>query len=522
MLPAFPPGLIIAKAAKQILWARKLYAVSVLTDFSHDSRQFFEEISSHFAREAIVGHFRIPEGANKNVWLKKLQEMPARSKHANVQIVYVKNSLKTILSMNLSSISDAYWVILDTSVIGSRKYMLGKPKRDNILILNNITLLNARNLTNMIVGTLTDLASSWNVRNTSSADCFDVVSTFKNSSDVISHIRTALGNILARDDSVHLATVTSPFLRAEPTGAAGRLDNVDTPKFRRGLRVVRVATASAAPFVSTSEAVGSECFGEGVVCLEIDSKIPDDITKAFDLFEVGVTNSSLFKPQCCYGLSISLLIQLSRDLDFEFDLYLATDGFGAKLEGGSGWSGIVGDVSTGAADLAVSALSMTKSRQEVVDFSMPYYYSSFSFVGIGYSKTLDLGAFLRPLEPKTWVCLLLLANLVALFLTLSEAVTLVGITSPNSCPGDVHTYMQPTKWFTTSWSLVFNNNHPFTVPTFINSKLVGCVWALASLIIVSEYTARHTSLFSKPEREKFTSIYDPNVSKTNVITRNIT
>lgn len=68
---------------------------------------------------------------------------------------------------------------------------------------------------------------------------------------------------------------------------------------------------------------------------------------------------------CCAGISIDLLVKISRDMNFTFGLYLVSDGyFGVSKEKGH-WDGIVNELRTGAAHMAFTAFSVTSSRIEV-------------------------------------------------------------------------------------------------------------------------------------------------------------
>lgn len=69
---------------------------------------------------------------------------------------------------------------------------------------------------------------------------------------------------------------------------------------------------------------------------------------------------SLPDTYCCFGLSIDLLEKMSKDLEFDFHLYLVADGtFGTrKLQ----WNGVVGDLVSGSAHMAFCPLSVTSAR----------------------------------------------------------------------------------------------------------------------------------------------------------------
>jgi len=45
------------------------------------------------------------------------------------------------------------------------------------------------------------------------------------------------------------------------------------------------------------------------------------------------------------------------------------------------WNGIVGDLVTGGAHMSFAALSVSKARSQVMDFSTPFFFSGVSFLG---------------------------------------------------------------------------------------------------------------------------------------------
>ena len=99
------------------------------------------------------------------------------------------------------------------------------------------------------------------------------------------------------------------------------------------------------------------------------------------------------------------------------------NGYGSLVNGK--WTGLVGDVRTRKADMALIDLSITSARQKACDFTMPFMntgrlgrFSNMSFmilkfeqkyagVGILYYKGKppppNLWSFLQPLSPEVWI-----------------------------------------------------------------------------------------------------------------------
>ena len=75
---------------------------------------------------------------------------------------------------------------------------------------------------------------------------------------------------------------------------------------------------------------------------------------------------------CCSGYSVDLLIELNNLLNFEVDLYLVEDFKYGVFHNATSYSGMVGDVFSAKADIAVSGLSITYNRIKYVDFTSPF------------------------------------------------------------------------------------------------------------------------------------------------------
>merc|ERR1711976_402632 len=72
------------------------------------------------------------------------------------------------------------------------------------------------------------------------------------------------------------------------------------------------------------------------------------------------------------GYLIDLITALGQKLGANFEVHIAADGkYGAPTDSGA-WTGMVGEVMTGKADMALADLTITSKREKVVDFTVPY------------------------------------------------------------------------------------------------------------------------------------------------------
>ena len=82
--------------------------------------------------------------------------------------------------------------------------------------------------------------------------------------------------------------------------------------------------------------------------------------------------STIWKNTCCYGYSIDLLFELKNMLRFKIDLYLVEDEKYGGFTNATVYNGIVGDVYSGKADIAIAGLTISNSRMKYIDFTMPF------------------------------------------------------------------------------------------------------------------------------------------------------
>lgn len=77
---------------------------------------------------------------------------------------------------------------------------------------------------------------------------------------------------------------------------------------------------------------------------------------------------------CCFGVSIDLLVMMQNEMGFHSEIYFTPDGnYGDFDEENKAWNGIVQEVLSGQADLAID-ISMNALRQEYLDFAHPFIH----------------------------------------------------------------------------------------------------------------------------------------------------
>jgi len=72
------------------------------------------------------------------------------------------------------------------------------------------------------------------------------------------------------------------------------------------------------------------------------------------------------------GLLLDLMKDLSHQLGFTFTIQEVKDHRYGGFTNATGWNGMIGELVRGEADVALADLSITKAREQDVDFSLPY------------------------------------------------------------------------------------------------------------------------------------------------------
>jgi len=95
-------------------------------------------------------------------------------------------------------------------------------------------------------------------------------------------------------------------------------------------------------------------------------------------FIVKDNNGSLTGNDRYEGILVDLLRYISRELGFTYTFKLSSDGKYGTLTNTGEWTGMIGEVVRGEADMAVADMTVTSVREMAIDFTHPYMYSGLS------------------------------------------------------------------------------------------------------------------------------------------------
>lgn len=118
-------------------------------------------------------------------------------------------------------------------------------------------------------------------------------------------------------------------------------------------------------------------------------------------FEVTTTADGSIQPLS--GIDFQVLNTLSQKLNFTYQLVLAEDRqWGGVQENGS-VTGMIGLVARHQANLAINEITITTGREEVVDFTAPYFLESTTLISRAPEKKNQSFAVFSPFTLRVWL-----------------------------------------------------------------------------------------------------------------------
>ncbi|AWP18189.1 putative glutamate receptor ionotropic delta-1-like, partial [Scophthalmus maximus] len=120
---------------------------------------------------------------------------------------------------------------------------------------------------------------------------------------------------------------------------------------------------------------------------------------------VMVAENILGQPKRYKGFSIDVLDALAKILGFKYEIYQVGDSkYGSQLPNGS-WNGMIGDLISKKADLAVSAITITPERENIVDFSKRYLDYSVGILLRKPEEKINIFSLFAPFDLAVWACI---------------------------------------------------------------------------------------------------------------------
>jgi ionotropic glutamate receptor len=80
------------------------------------------------------------------------------------------------------------------------------------------------------------------------------------------------------------------------------------------------------------------------------------------------------------GFSVDLANELSKQLNFSYEIRVVKDGRFGSMDSNGDWNGIIGELVRQEVDMAIAPLTVTAKREKYVDFSVPFIEFGLSII----------------------------------------------------------------------------------------------------------------------------------------------
>lgn len=201
------------------------------------------------------------------------------------------------------------------------------------------------------------------------------------------------------------------------------------------------------------------------------------------------------------GFVIDLMDQVSSMLNVNYELKVVKDGkFG--FYNGTHWNGMIGEVMREDADVAVAPLTVTRSREEVVDFTTPFMTLGMNILmkrpaaldGKATSKLTPFG-FLHAFTYEIWLVLIAVYVFFGVgFFAVSRFTGAPDRIRSVDTKGSDHLSVCSSFWFAAG-SLFLQNTGIY--PRSISHRVLSVVWWIFTLITLVAYIGSLSSMMIK-------------------------
>ncbi|KAM9425789.1 glutamate receptor ionotropic, delta-1-like [Pholidichthys leucotaenia] len=206
---------------------------------------------------------------------------------------------------------------------------------------------------------------------------------------------------------------------------------------------------------------------------------------------VMVAENILGQPKRYKGFSIDVLDALAKILGFKYEIYQVADSkYGSRLPNGS-WNGMIGDLINKRADLAVSAITITPERENVVDFSKRYLDYSVGILLRKPEEKINIFSLFAPFDLAVWACIAAAIPVVGVLIFLLNRLQALRSSSQNAPPGQPANGVGSGTLHSAIWIVygAFVQQGGDGVVGSVALRIVMGSWWLFTLIVCSSYTA---------------------------------
>ncbi|XP_077258756.1 glutamate receptor ionotropic, kainate 2-like [Temnothorax americanus] len=191
------------------------------------------------------------------------------------------------------------------------------------------------------------------------------------------------------------------------------------------------------------------------------------------------------------GFAVDIIEELSKILEFNFTLQVEKD-YGSFNNRTGKWSGMLGKIIADEADLAITDLTITSTRQDYVDFTNPIMNLGISILYKKPSQAApNLFSFLLPFSNDVWYYLIGSYIIVSLLLFAIGRLSPAEWNNPYPCIEEAEVLENQFSFKNAFWFAIgaIMQQGSEIAPISISTRMVASCWWFFCLIMVSSYTA---------------------------------
>ncbi|KAJ1066480.1 hypothetical protein K5549_007602 [Capra hircus] len=201
---------------------------------------------------------------------------------------------------------------------------------------------------------------------------------------------------------------------------------------------------------------------------------------------VMVAENILGQPKRYKGFSIDVLDALAKALGFKYEIYQAPDGrYGHQLHNTS-WNGMIGELISKRADLAISAITITPERESVVDFSKRYLDYSVGILIKKPEEKISIFSLFAPFDFAVWACIAAAIPVVGVLIFVLNRIQAVRAQSAAQPRPSASATLHSAIWIV--YGAFVQQGGESSVNSMAMRIVMGSWW-LFTLIVCSSYTA---------------------------------
>ncbi|KAH8278398.1 hypothetical protein KR018_002389 [Drosophila ironensis] len=192
------------------------------------------------------------------------------------------------------------------------------------------------------------------------------------------------------------------------------------------------------------------------------------------------------------GYGVDLIKELADKLGFNFTFHDGGNDYGSFNKTTNTTTGMLKEIVEGRADLAITDLTITSEREEVIDFSIPFMNLGIAILYVKPQKAQPaLFSFMDPFSSEVWLYLGIA------YVGVSLCFFILGRLSPTEWDNPFPCIDEPEElenqftinnslWFTTGALLQQGSE---IAPKALSTRTISAIWWFFTLIMVSSYTA---------------------------------